>query len=150
MNLTTKYHWHTIQREAIISTSSILGFIAFGEADTDYCASKAGIIVLTKVAACQFGPQNIRVNCICPGNVTTAMFEKYDVAGDEERRKKLNKMALRGKVGTPEEIAQVALFLACDDSSYITGEALVVDGGHTILARGYEPGYEKNRWARED
>ncbi len=97
---------------AIISTSSICGFMHASGAAADYNASKAGIIMLTKTAACEFAPQNIRVNCICPGHVATPQFERGDVAGNEERRKKLNKMPLRGKVGTPEEIAQVALFLA--------------------------------------
>ncbi len=125
----------------IISTSSICGFIQMSNVGADYSASKAGIIMLTKMAAAQFAPQNIKVNCICPGHVATPLFEKSDIAGNEENRRKLNNMPLRGRVGTSEEIARVALFLACDDSSYITGEALVVDGGHTVLSRGYEPGY---------
>lgn len=125
----------------IISTSSICGIIHTSNAPADYDVSKAGIIMLTKTAACQFGRQNIRVNCICPGHVSTPLFEKWDIAGEEWRRKKHNDMELIGRVGIPDEIARVALFLACDDSSYITGQALIVDGGHTCLARGYEPGF---------
>ena len=126
----------------IISTSSLAGIIGFGSAPADYGASKAGIIMLTKTAAFEFARQNIRANCICPTHCATPLFESYDVAGDEERRKKLNNMPLIGRVGTAEEIAQIALFLACDDSSLITGEAVVADGGHASLIRGYDPGYD--------
>lgn len=123
-----------IQRRSgiIINNSSGWG-IAGGDSAVAYCASKGGVVLLTKAMAIDHGRQGIRVNCICPGDVDTPMLP----ADARMRGLKWNDY-LAGcadrpleRIGTPEEIAQAALFLASDDSSFMTGAALVVDGGGT-------------------
>ncbi|HEY5722636.1 MAG TPA: SDR family oxidoreductase [Allosphingosinicella sp.] len=114
---------------SIICTASVAGIRA-GAGGPAYSASKAGVINLIKVAATQLCGANIRVNAICPGLIETGMTRPlYDMAraaGKEERIGHLNPMR-RG--GVPAEIANAALFLASDESSYVNGHALVVDGG---------------------
>ncbi len=116
----------------IINNSSGWGLVG-GDAAVAYCASKGGVVLLTKAMAVDHGRQGIRVNCICPGDVDTPMlpedarmrglkWEDY-LAGCGNRP--------LGRIGTSEEIAKAALFLASDDSSFMTGAALVVDGGGT-------------------
>lgn len=96
-----------------------------------YCASKGAVVQLTRAMAIDFGPDRIRVNCLCPGDTDTPMLreEARQLAQDEAAF--LAQAARRplGRIGTPQEIAQAALFLASDVSSYVTGAALVVDGG---------------------
>jgi NAD(P)-dependent dehydrogenase (short-subunit alcohol dehydrogenase family) len=117
---------------SIICTASVAGIRA-GAGGPAYSASKAGVINLVKVAATQFAGANIRVNAICPGLIETGMTKPvYDwarAAGKEDRLGHLNPMK-RG--GEPDEIASAALFLASDESSYVNGHALVVDGGLSI------------------
>ncbi len=98
-----------------------------------YCASKGGVLQLTKAAALDYATQNIRVNCICPGFIWTPMMESaLESTGNiEEAKKKTIENQPAGRMGKPEEVAQAALFLACDDSSFITGIPLPVDGGFT-------------------
>jgi NAD(P)-dependent dehydrogenase (short-subunit alcohol dehydrogenase family) len=114
---------------SIIATASVAG-IRSGAGGPAYSASKAGVINLVKVASTQLAGANIRVNAICPGLIETGMTEFiYDRArakGQEQQLGKLNPMK-RG--GEPIEIAQAALFLASDESSYVNGQAIVVDGG---------------------
>jgi len=114
---------------SLICTASVAGIRA-GAGGPAYSASKAGVINLVKVAATQLAGANIRVNAICPGLIETGMTKGiYDgarAAGKEELIGHLNPMK-RG--GEPEEIARAALFLASDESSYVNGHALVVDGG---------------------
>jgi NAD(P)-dependent dehydrogenase (short-subunit alcohol dehydrogenase family) len=114
---------------SIIATASVAG-IRSGAGGPAYSASKAGVINLVKVAATQLAGADIRVNAICPGLIETGMTEFiYDRArakGQEQQLGKLNPMK-RG--GEPIEIAQAALFLASDESSYVNGQAIVVDGG---------------------
>jgi len=120
------------RRGVIINNSSGWGMVG-GDAAVAYCASKGGVVLLTKAMAIDHGGRGIRVNCICPGDVDTPMLpedarmrgQKWDdyLAGCSNR-------PLR-RIGTPEEIAKAALFLASDDSSFMTGAALVVDGGGT-------------------
>jgi NAD(P)-dependent dehydrogenase (short-subunit alcohol dehydrogenase family) len=116
----------------IINNSSGWGIVG-GDAAVAYCASKGGVVLLTKAMAIDHGRQGIRVNCICPGDVDTPMlpedarmrglqWEDY-LAGCSNRP--------LGRIGTADEIAKAALFLASDDSSFMTGAALVVDGGGT-------------------
>jgi NAD(P)-dependent dehydrogenase (short-subunit alcohol dehydrogenase family) len=116
----------------IINNSSGWGLVG-GDKAVAYCASKGGVVLLTKAMAIDHGRQGIRVNCICPGDVDTPMLPqdarrrglewKTYLAGCENRP--------MGRIGTPEEIATAVLFLASDDSSFMTGATLVVDGGGT-------------------
>jgi NAD(P)-dependent dehydrogenase (short-subunit alcohol dehydrogenase family) len=116
----------------IINNSSGWGIVG-GDKAVAYCASKGGVVLLTKAMAIDHGRQGIRVNCICPGDVETPMlpedarfrgmkWEDY-LAGCSNRP--------LGRIGTAEEIAKAVLFLASDDSSFMTGASLVVDGGGT-------------------
>jgi NAD(P)-dependent dehydrogenase (short-subunit alcohol dehydrogenase family) len=116
----------------IINNSSGWGLVG-GDKAVAYCASKGGVVLLTKAMAIDHGRQGIRVNCICPGDVETPMlpedakfrglnWEEY-IAGCAQRP--------MGRVGTADEIAKVALFLASDESSFMTGAAIAVDGGGT-------------------
>jgi len=118
---------------SIINMASVLGFV--GDPDlAAYCAAKGGVISLTKVTALTYGTHGIRVNCICPGDVNTPMVAAYfDNAPDPEqlRQEVYSKYALR-RIASPAEVAQVAVFLASDASSFITGSTLVVDGGLTV------------------
>ena len=116
----------------IINNSSGWGLVG-GDKAVAYCASKGGMVLMTKAMAIDHGRQGIRVNCICPGDVETPMLP-----GDAKMRgldwsTYLAGCANRplGRIGTSEEIAKVALFLASDDSSVITGATLAVDGGGT-------------------
>ena len=117
-------------RGSIINTSSSFGLIAFSKMP-GYCASKAGIIGLTRQLAFDYATQGIRVNCICPGPTLTprvkAHFAKGDVAGNTV----LSTVPM-GRFAEPDEIAGPVVFLASDDASYVTGTALVVDGGQTM------------------
>jgi len=114
----------------IINTASGWG-LAGGAKAAVYCASKGAVVVLTKAMAIDHGPQNIRVNCICPGDTDTGMLREEAQQLGEENNRFLAEAAKRplGRVGTPKEIAQTALYLASDASSFVTGTALVVDGG---------------------
>jgi len=115
---------------SIINISSGWGLVG-GPNAAAYCASKGAVVLLTKAMAIDFGRYNIRVNCLCPGDTDTPMLREEARQLGETEVKFMAGAASRplGRVGTPEEIAQAALFLACDASSYVTGAALVVDGG---------------------
>jgi NAD(P)-dependent dehydrogenase (short-subunit alcohol dehydrogenase family) len=115
---------------SIINTASGWG-LAGGPRAAVYCASKGAVVLLTKAMAIDHGPQNIRVNCICPGDTDTAMLRNEAKQLGEPSDKFLADAKKRplGRVGKPEEIAQAALYLASDASSFVTGTALVVDGG---------------------
>ena len=115
---------------SIINTASGWG-LAGGPKAAVYCASKGAVVLLTKAMAIDHGPQKIRVNCICPGDTDTAMLRTEAQQLGEPADGFLKAAASRplGRVGKPEEIAQAALYLASDASSFVTGTALVVDGG---------------------
>ena len=114
----------------IINTASGWGLTG-GSKAAAYCASKGAVVLLTKAMAVDHGPQKIRVNCICPGDTDTAMLRNEAEQLGEQTNEFLAASARRplGRVGMPEEIAQAALYLASDASSFVTGTALVVDGG---------------------
>jgi NAD(P)-dependent dehydrogenase (short-subunit alcohol dehydrogenase family) len=118
------------RRGVIINNSSGWG-IAGGDAAVAYCASKGGVVLLTKAMAIDHGPQGIRVNCLCPGDVDTPMLPEDARLRGLKWEDYLAGCANRplGRIGTTDEIAKAALFLASDDSSFMTGTALVVDGG---------------------
>ena len=116
---------------SIINTASIAGMVAV-RAAAAYCAAKAGVIALTRVAALEYGRYNIRVNCICPGTIDTPMIRR--VHGGEIPPQALGpSAAVLGRAAQPEEIAKMALFLASDDASFATGAPFVVDGGWTAV-----------------
>jgi len=96
-----------------------------------YCAAKAGVVNLTRAMAIDFGKENIRVNCVCPGDVDTPMLASECRQLGEERGVFMKEAANRPlpRVGTPEDVANAVLFLASDMAKWITGAALVVDGG---------------------
>ncbi|MBI1950735.1 MAG: glucose 1-dehydrogenase [Acidobacteria bacterium] len=114
----------------IINNSSGWGLVG-GDAAAAYCASKGGVVLLTKAMAIDHGRQGIRVNCICPGDVDTPMLPEDAKQRGMTWEEYLKGAAIRplGRIGQPEEIAKAALFLASDDSSFMTGSTLVVDGG---------------------
>jgi NAD(P)-dependent dehydrogenase (short-subunit alcohol dehydrogenase family) len=116
----------------IINNGSGWGLVG-GDHAVAYCASKGGVVLLTKALAIDHGRQGIRVNCICPGDVDTAMLPSDAKMRGLPWEKYLEDCKNRpmGRIGKPEEIAKAALFLASDDSSFVTGSALVVDGGGT-------------------
>lgn len=109
---------------SIVNASSVVGLYGnFGQ--TNYAATKAGVIGLTKTWARELGPKGVRVNAVCPGFVTTPIL---DTVPDAVKQKMIEKVPL-GRLGRPEEIAAVYAFLASDDSSYINGAVLEVSGG---------------------
>jgi NAD(P)-dependent dehydrogenase (short-subunit alcohol dehydrogenase family) len=118
---------------AIVNTASQLGLVGL-ENFTAYCASKGGVILLTRSMALEYARQNIRVNCICPGPVQTPMLERELLTEQdpETARKMWARRQPVGRLGQPQEIAQAALFLASERSSFVIGHALVIDGGYTL------------------
>jgi NAD(P)-dependent dehydrogenase (short-subunit alcohol dehydrogenase family) len=117
---------------SIVLTASELGLVGASEA-VAYCASKGAVINMVRALAVDCGPLGIRVNCLCPGPIETPMLRDWFDAGDDpaalERRQ--TEPVLLKRIGRPPEIADVAVFLASDRSSYMTGAVLVADGGAT-------------------
>lgn len=116
---------------SIINVASIGGLIGFPGISA-YCASKAGVIALTKAAAIEYAKHNVRVNCIAPGVIETPLSTKpFAKLTPEIMEAHISRIRLvpMGRMGKPEEVARVALFLASDDSSFITGAVITVDGG---------------------
>ena len=118
---------------SIISTSSTAGVV--GGNSPSYNAAKGGVTVMTKGLAVSLGKHNIRVNCVCPGPIDTPMNPTFfaGIPNWEEVRRNFVASLPLGRFGQPEDVARAVLFLASDESSFITGVALPVDGGH--LAR---------------
>lgn len=115
----------------IINNASVAGLV--GSFSSAYSASKGGVIAITKALAVELATYNIRVNCICLGAIETSMLRRVlEKQGNAELvRNERTKSYPMGRFGTPEEAAQVALFLACDESTFMTGSIVVVDGGFT-------------------
>lgn len=118
---------------SIINVASVLGFV--GDPDlAAYCAAKGGVIALTKVAALTYGPDKVRVNCVCPGDVETPLVTAYFGQSPDpaaQRRMIAEKYALR-RIADPGEVARLIVFLASQESSFMTGASVVIDGGLTI------------------
>ena len=108
----------------IINIASIIGIIG-NAGQANYSASKAGIIVLTKTAAKELASRNINVNAVAPGFIQTEMTAKLS----EELKEKMRQAIPLSRFGTPSDIAKVSLFLAAEESNYITGQTITVDGG---------------------
>ena len=123
---------------SIINNGSIAGVLAGYSSSMIYSTAKAGVIHLTKLTAMELGESNVRVNCISPGAVATGIFAKVVGVPDDEadRTGELVKMAMANmqpiqRAGLPEDIARAAVFLASDESAFVNGHNLVVDGGIT-------------------
>lgn len=131
MYLTAKYGIPEMIKSgggSIINTASIAALIG-SEAAHAYTAAKGGMVALSRALAVEFGPKNIRVNCICPGAIDTPM-----IAPVIDPLKKTGQPFMTSpirRLGTPEDIANCALYLASDESSFVTGATLVVDGGYS-------------------
>ena len=120
---------------SIISTSSIASFLPspYGAA---YAAAKGAVISLTRAAALQLGPDRIRVNCICPGAINTPIWGSMPGFSDPAAvAQVLDHVQAIPRVGRPEDIASMVLFLASDESEWVTGQAMIVDGGLTVGPR---------------
>jgi NAD(P)-dependent dehydrogenase (short-subunit alcohol dehydrogenase family) len=111
----------------VISTASVAGIVGI-KGGTAYCAAKAGVIAMTRVAALEYGRYNIRVNCICPGFIHTEMADRG--AGPEGLSPNfVKRSSVFGRLGRPEEIAHTALFLVSDDCPFASGAPFIIDGG---------------------
>ncbi|MCX6295497.1 MAG: SDR family oxidoreductase, partial [Bacteroidetes bacterium] len=110
-----------------INTASIAGLVGF-KGMPAYVASKHGIIGLTKTAALEFAKQNIRVNAVCPGVIKTPMLDRL-TGKKKEAEKQFADMEPIGRLGEPEDVANAVIFLCSESASFITGDAIAVDGG---------------------
>src|SRR5579863_6120212 len=116
---------------SIISTASVAGIRGFNGLHA-YCAAKAGVVNLTRSAALEFAKDKIRVNCICPGGINTPSLHRNQPGMKEAMEQFMAKGQPIPRAGHPEDIAGMALYLASDDSEFVTGQAMVVDGGLTV------------------
>lgn len=119
-------------RAAVVHVASTLGLGAIPRS-VAYCAAKGGLVLFTKALALDLAPEGIRVNSVCPGVVDTPMLrrDRGDGLGARERARRLAGMHPLGRVGRPEEIARVILYLGSDEAAFTTGVAWPVDGGLT-------------------
>lgn len=121
---------------AIVNVSSVVA-LAGDPMLAAYGAAKGGVLAITKSAAVKYGRDGIRCNAVCPGDIQTPLVEAYFAAAEDPAALRAQAEAEYplGRIGQPREVARAVLFLASDDASFVTGEALVVDGG--VLAEIY-------------
>lgn len=112
---------------AVVNNASVAGLVGF-PAIPAYCASKGGVVQLTRAAALEYATRGIRVNCLCPGVIDTPMVERF-TGGNEQAESQMRALEPVGRMGSAREVAELALFLASDRSSFITGAVIPVDGG---------------------
>jgi NAD(P)-dependent dehydrogenase (short-subunit alcohol dehydrogenase family) len=115
---------------AIVNTSSGAGVKGF-KGQAAYVAAKHGVVGLTRAAALDYAPQNIRINAVCPGIINTPMMDRF-TGGTAEGRERVIAQEPVGRMGQPEEIAKAVLWLCSDAASFVVGHAMVVDGGQTV------------------
>ena len=113
----------------IVNCASVAGLVGFKDLPA-YCASKGGVVELTRAAALECATSGVRVNSICPGVIRTPMVERV-MGGDEQAAAAIEAMEPVGRLGTPEEIASAVLWLCSPGAGFVTGHSLVVDGGLT-------------------
>lgn len=118
---------------AIVNMASIAGLVGIPRMPA-YCASKAAVIGLTRQLAVDYARHGIRVNCLCPGRIAGTELDRWilDQDSDAATQAKMAKYPI-GRFGTPEEVAQAALFLASDEAGFVSGSVLTVDGGMTAI-----------------
>ncbi|HLC82810.1 MAG TPA: SDR family oxidoreductase [Bacteroidia bacterium] len=112
---------------SIVNTASIAGLVGF-QGLPAYVASKHGVIGLTKTAALEYAKLGIRVNAVCPGVIKTPMVDRF-TGKNKEVEKQFESMEPIGRMGQPEEVAEAAIWLCSDAASFVTGDAMAVDGG---------------------
>jgi NAD(P)-dependent dehydrogenase (short-subunit alcohol dehydrogenase family) len=119
-----------VTKGSIVNMSSVNGFFVEPMC-AGYCTTKAAIIGLTKAMAIDHGHEGVRVNCICPGYIDAGLAEGYfqSQADPEKARVEAGRLHALWRIGKPEEVARVAVFLSGDDASFMTGASVVVDGG---------------------
>jgi NAD(P)-dependent dehydrogenase (short-subunit alcohol dehydrogenase family) len=116
---------------AIVNTASVAGLVGFPGISA-YCASKGGVVMLTKTAALEYATQGIRVNAVCPGVIRTPMIDRF-LGGSAEAEAEFVALEPVERMGTPEEVAEAVVWLCSDAASFVTGHAMPVDGG--LVAR---------------
>ena len=130
---------------AIVNNASIAGArIGIDFASEAYSSAKAGVVGLTRKLAKRFGPIGVRVNCICPGIIETPRWKSPDLV-EPKFAKRWRQMAPLGRFGRTEEVASLVFFFASDESSFVTGQDVAIDGGFTTAAR-----FESIDWEPED
>jgi meso-butanediol dehydrogenase/(S,S)-butanediol dehydrogenase/diacetyl reductase len=136
----TGYFWacrealpHMPSGGSIVNMASINSFIAWPN-DTPYTTSKGALLQFTRSLALEVAPQGIRVNCVCPGIIDTPLTDSFLALADdaEELRREYEAASPFNRMGRPREVADCVVFLASEESSFVTGAALVVDGGTTL------------------
>ena len=136
-------HMISARQGSIINISSIAGERYIGKPQVGYAAAKAGLVQLTKTTAVMHAKDNVRLNCVVPGLLETPMLaslaKKYAGGDLEGFKKKRNSAVPLGRMGVAYDVAHAVLFLASDESSYITGAEIFVDGGITIATPGDLP-----------
>lgn len=115
---------------SIVNMASILGKVGFATAPA-YVASKHAVVGLTKTAAIEYAPQGIRVNAVCPGFIHTPMLENAGLMEDQDTLQFITSLHPIGRLGRPEEVAEAVVWLLAEAASFVTGHALLVDGGFT-------------------
>jgi NAD(P)-dependent dehydrogenase (short-subunit alcohol dehydrogenase family) len=116
---------------SIINIASFVALVGCSVPQDAYTSSKGAVIALTQSLAVQFGPRGIRSNAICPGPILTPMLENLYASDPAKRALRINRIPL-GRFGKPEDIVYAAMYLASDESSWVNGSSMVVDGGITI------------------
>jgi NAD(P)-dependent dehydrogenase (short-subunit alcohol dehydrogenase family) len=112
---------------AIVNTASVAGLKSHPYSAA-YCASKGGVVQLTRALAVEYGRKEVRINCVCPGGIETPLIGKFTLP-EGVSPEALAKIMPLGRLGKPEEVAATIAFLASDEAAYINGAAIVVDGG---------------------
>ena len=115
---------------SIVNVASFVALVGCTVPQDAYTASKGGVIALTRSLAVQFGPKGIRTNAICPGPIETPLLTSWLLANPEAKQIRLNRIPM-GRFGQAEDIVYLAMYLASDESSWVTGAELVIDGGMT-------------------
>lgn len=127
-------HMRNAGKGSIVNISSVIGLVG-ARNRLAYSASKGAVTLLTKAMALDHAPEQIRVNCICPGIVETELVERFISQAPDPEAARKQRIALHplGRFGKPEDIAPLAIYLAGDESAWVTGNAYPIDGGYTAI-----------------